>query len=120
MTSAGPSFFTSIYTNRNLLWQLVRRDFRQRYVGSAAGWLWGIIHPAVLLACWTLVFEYLLGQGQVVTARGVLTQHYTLYLLAGYLPWFLFQETVQRSPNSLVEQATVITKTVFPSEIIAV
>jgi len=115
-----PALLASLYKNRNLLGQFVRRDFRQRYVGSAAGWLWGVIHPAVLLACWTFVFDYLLGQGQVVTARGALTSHYTLYLLAGYLPWFLFQESVQRCSNSLVDQAAVITKTVFPSEIVAI
>jgi len=28
---------------------MVRRDFEQRYVGSAAGWLWGVVHPLVLL-----------------------------------------------------------------------
>jgi lipopolysaccharide transport system permease protein len=104
----------------NLLWQMVRRDFRQRYIGSAAGWLWGIIHPVVLLSCWTFVFEYLMGQGTVTTARGVVSGAFTLNLLAGYLPWFLFQESVQRSTNSLVDQATLITKTVFPSEIITV
>src|SRR2546421_131715 len=33
---------------RGLIFQLVRRDFEQRVVGSA-GWLWGVIHPLVLL-----------------------------------------------------------------------
>jgi ABC-type polysaccharide/polyol phosphate export permease len=36
------------------------------------------------------------------------------------LPWFLFSETVQRSSSSLVEQANLITKTMFPSEIVPV
>jgi lipopolysaccharide transport system permease protein len=120
MPASGASFFSTLISNRSLLWQLVRRDFHQRYVGSAAGWLWGIVHPAVLLACWTFMFDYLLGQGQSITVRGTITEHYTLYLLAGYLPWFLFQETVQRCSNSLLDQASIITKTVFPTEIIAV
>jgi lipopolysaccharide transport system permease protein len=34
---------------RSLLFQLVRRDFQQRFVGSAIGWVWGLIHPLVLL-----------------------------------------------------------------------
>jgi ABC-type polysaccharide/polyol phosphate export permease len=36
------------------------------------------------------------------------------------LPWLLFSETVQRSSGSLVEQANLITKTMFPSEIVPV
>jgi ABC-type polysaccharide/polyol phosphate export permease len=34
------------------------------------------------------------------------------------LPWILFSDTVQRSATSMLEQANLITKTVFPSEIV--
>ena len=98
-----------------MLFQLVRRDFEQRYVGSAAGWLWGLIHPLVLLLSWTFVFQVCM---KIETPRGEVNQNYTLFLLAGYLPWFLFQETVLRSSTSMVEHANLITKTVFPAEII--
>jgi lipopolysaccharide transport system permease protein len=36
------------------------------------------------------------------------------------LPWLLFSETVQRSSTSLLEQANLITKTVFPAEVVPV
>ena len=36
------------------------------------------------------------------------------------LPWLLFSETVQRSATSLLDQSNLITKTVFPSEIVPV
>ena len=110
-------FLRNLRERRALLAQLVRRDFEQRYVGSAAGWLWGVIHPLVLLASWKFVFETCL---KIEMPRGEVTQNYTLYLLAGYLPWFLFQETVQRASNSLVDHANLITKTVFPSEILPI
>ena len=51
---------------------------------------------------------------------GALTQNYTVLLFCGYLPWMLFQETVTRSAGSLVDHAGLITKTVFPSEVVAV
>ena len=41
-------------------------------------------------------------------------------VFSGMLPWFLFSETVQRSSSSLVEQANLITKTIFPAEIVPV
>ncbi len=51
---------------------------------------------------------------------GEVTQSYTLWLFCGYLPWMLFQETVSRSSTSILENSNLITKTVFPAEIIPV
>ena len=105
----GRFFLTNLYERRGLLFQLVRRDFEQRFVGSVAGWIWGLIHPLVLLICWTFVFSVCLRQKLPDGQPG----SYPLFLFAGMLPWLLFSETVQRSSSSLVEQATLITKTVF-------
>lgn len=86
-------------------------------MGSAVGWLWGIIHPVVLLLSYTFVFviclKQKLGPGQVTT-------NYPLFLFAGMLPWLLFSETVMRSAGSLLDQANLITKTVFPAEIVPI
>jgi ABC-type polysaccharide/polyol phosphate export permease len=110
----GAFFLVNMIERRALVYQLVRRDFSMRFVGSAAGWLWAIIHPLVLLASWVFVFQYCL---KVPPPPGA-GDSYSMYLFAGYLPWLLFQETVQRSANSLVEHTNLITKTIFPSEII--
>jgi ABC-type polysaccharide/polyol phosphate export permease len=96
---------------------MVRRDFEQRFIGSTIGWIWALIHPLVLLLSWTFVFEYCLG-ATVPPNEG--TSSYPLWLFAGMLPWLLFSEAVQRSASCLIEQANLITKTVFPSEMIPV
>jgi ABC-type polysaccharide/polyol phosphate export permease len=113
----GRHFLRNLVERRALLFQLVRRDFQQRFVGSAAGWLWGVVHPLVLLLSWTFVFQTCL---RVPLPEGGLTRNYTLFLFCGMLPWLLFQDVVQRSANSLVEQAGLITKTVFPAEVVPV
>ncbi len=107
----------NLVERRDLVYQLARRDFQQRYVGSAAGWLWGIIHPLVLLLSWTFVFHICI---KVELPRGEVTQNYVMFLLAGFLPWLLFQETVQRAPAALIDHANLIKRTVFPAEILAV
>src|SRR5262249_34820899 len=94
---------------------LVRRDFEQRFIGSAMGWIWGLIHPLVLLASWTFVFQFVLKQAP---PPGV--DSYPLFLFAGMLPWLLFSETLQRAAPSLLDQANLITRTVFPAEIVPV
>jgi lipopolysaccharide transport system permease protein len=111
----GGQFLRNLIERRNLLYQLIVRDFRQRYIGSAAGWLWGLVQPLVLMVAWTFVFEYCL---KAPVPEGEEGENYTLFLLAGYLPWMLFQETVMRSSNSLLEHSNLITKTLFPSEML--
>ena len=113
----GAFFARNLIERRSLLFQLVRRDFEQRFVGSVAGWIWGLIHPLVLLVSYWFVFsvcmKFRLGADEV-------TQNYPLYLFTGMLPWLLFSDTVQRSTVSLLEQASLITKTGFPAEIVPV
>src|SRR5579859_722266 len=53
----GAYFLRNLVARRTLLFQLVRRDFQQRFVGSAMGWIWGLIHPLVLLLSWTFIFQ---------------------------------------------------------------
>jgi len=96
---------------------LVKRDFEQRYIGSAAGWIWGLIHPLVLLASYWFIFGHIL---QVPAGRTQAGGHYSLFLFAGMLPWMLFSETLSRSTSSMLDQAALITKTVFPAEIVPI
>src|SRR5947199_2767063 len=111
----GTLFLHNLVERRSLLFQLVRRDFEQRFVGSAMGWIWSLIHPLVLLLSWTFVFQFCL---HMKPPEGV--PSYALFVFAGMLPWLLFSETVQRSAPSLLDQANLITKTVFPAEIVPV
>ena len=110
----GRFFLINLFERRGLLFQLVRRDFEQRFIGSVAGWVWGLIHPLVLLLSWTFVFSICLHQKLPAGQPGT----YPLFLFAGMLPWLLFSDTVQRSSASLLDHATLITKTVFPSEMV--
>jgi lipopolysaccharide transport system permease protein len=113
----GRHFARNLIEKRNLLYQLVRRDFHQRFIGSAAGWLWGFIQPLVLLLSWVFVFQVCL---KAKVPKGEVTDNYVMFLACGYLPFLLFQEVVTRSATSLVDNANLITKTVFPAEIIPV
>src|SRR5579863_1064296 len=111
----GTLFLHNLVERRSLLFQLVRRDFQQRFVGSAIGWIWGLIHPLVLLVVWTFVFGVCLHQKPPAGVKS-----YPLFIFAGMLPWLLFSDTVQRSASSLLDQSSLITKTVFPAEIVPV
>ncbi len=85
-------------------------------MGSAAGWVWTVIHPLVLWLSYVFIFQYCVPPQHF----GELTKNYPLYIFVGMLPWLLFSETVLRSAGSIVENANLITKTMFPSEILPV
>lgn len=111
------TFVRNLERRRGLILNLVARDFKQRYIGSSLGWLWAAVHPMVLLASWTFVFAVVF---KVKLARDAGTSNYAIFLFAGMLPWMLFSETVQRSANSIVDYANLITKSVFPAELIPI
>jgi len=95
----GTLFLHNLVERRSLLFQLVRRDFEQRFVGSAMGWIWGLIHPLVLLISWTFVFQFfpaemipvsvflsslvshLLGVALMMAAAGIFLNQISVYLL---------------------------------------
>jgi len=111
------TFLRNLGRRRGLLLNLVARDFKQRYVGSLIGWIWGAVHPIVLLASYTFVFAVVF---KVRLGPEAGTSHFAIFLFAGMLPWLLFQETVQRSASSMVDYANLITKSVFPAELIPI
>ncbi len=115
--TVGRAFLSNLVRRRALVGNLVVRDFKQRYVGSMLGWLWGAVHPAVLLLSYTFVFSLVL---KVPPAKGSGTQSFALYLFAGILPWLLFHDTVLRSVTAVVDYSNLITKTMFPSEVLPI
>ena len=113
----GRLFLQNLIEKRGLLAQLVRRDFEQRFIGSALGWTWSLVHPLAQLLSWTFLFQFVM---KVKLPPGEATRNYPLFLFAGMMPWLLFSDTVQRSASSILEQANLITKTVFPAEIVPI
>ncbi len=93
------------------------RDLKARYVGSSMGFFWSVIFPVVNLIVYMFVFR------QVLNARWSDHQgplEVALIMLAGIVVWSAFAETISRSTNCLVENANLIQKVVFPSEILPV
>src|SRR5579863_4339082 len=117
MAIPGRYFASNLIYRRTLLFQLVRRDFEQRFIGSTVGWVWGLILPLVQLVSWVFVFQVCL---HTQVSPNEVTTNYPLFLFCGFLPWLLFSDTVTRSASSLLDNANLITKTVFPAEIVPV
>jgi len=109
------NFLQKIYTQRSLIRNFVARDLRARYIGSFMGLFWSVIHPVVLLVSYTFVFSVILGIRLQPDAG---TRSYPLFLFCSILPWLFFSDTLQRSSTIIIDNANLVTKTLFPSEIL--
>lgn len=108
------NFIGKIFLQRHLIWNFVLRDLKVRYVGSFMGFFWSVVHPLVLLVSYTFVFSVVFKIKPA--SSGV--DSFALFLFCGILPWLYFQDTVVRSCESVVSNANLIRRTVFPSEIL--
>jgi len=94
---------------------MVSRDMKARYVGSFLGIFWSIIHPLTQLLIYYFLFSVILKIKLGAEYGGT---DFATWLVAGLLPWLFFADIVTRSPAAILEQSTLITKMVFPSEIL--
>jgi len=111
------SLVRSLVRHKRLLKELVVRDLKARYVGSAMGFFWSVIYPFIMLFVYMLVFRVFLNMRWDDKAS---PKDVAVWMLAGIVVWAAFSETVTRSTNSLVENSNLIQKVVFPSEVLPV
>jgi lipopolysaccharide transport system permease protein len=109
------NFFQKIYLQHDLIRNLVVRDLRARYIGSFMGFFWSVINPIVLITSYSFVFMVVF-QSSAPEDSG--TQYFPIFLFCNILPWLFFQDTLQRSSTVILDNANLITKTLFPTEIL--
>ncbi len=103
--------------NGNLLKNLVLRDLKHRYVGSVGGFTWSVVQPLVqLLTYWFAFVVVLKGKPGLDTDNASVP----VFLFCGILPWFLFTDTLTRNCSVITDNASLITKTIIPAEILPI
>ncbi|HEV7428087.1 MAG TPA: ABC transporter permease [Thermoanaerobaculia bacterium] len=101
------------YKNVHLLRELVKRDFRSRFTGSALGLLWAVLQPLSLVFLYWFVFTYMFRRGP-----GGDDKHFIDFLIAGLLPWMGLNEGIIRSTTSIVDNAPMVRRLAFRSELL--
>jgi lipopolysaccharide transport system permease protein len=109
------NFIRKVYLQRNLIRNFVVRDLKARFIGSFMGFFWSVINPVVLILSYYFVFSVVFPQ-EPKPEWG--TDYFSLFLFCSILPWLFFQDTLQRSSTVIVDNANLVTKTIFPTEIL--
>ncbi len=118
MPAASSSVFSQmlgLFEHRKVLSLLVGRDISSRYKGSLLGRLWPLVHPMGQLLIYTFVFSVVL---KIRFAENPSTGSFAVYFMAGMIVWSIFSESISRSTTVVLENPNLVTKVVFPTEIL--
>ena len=91
----------------NLIFELAKRDFTERYSGSLLGAAWNLIMPAVMIFIYTVIFSRVMGARMPGVSS---TYSFGIYLIAGVLPWNAFANTLNRSAGVFIDKKHIISK----------
>jgi lipopolysaccharide transport system permease protein len=96
-----------------LVCSLARKELQAKYRGSALGFVWVMLTPAVMIAIYTFIFAGLFNASFGATGT---KWDYALYLFCGLLPWTAFQESAQSAATVVIGHANLVKRVVFPLE----
>lgn len=98
-----------LWTSRQLLDNLVRKELKVRYKHSALGFAWSLLTPIMMTAIFTAIFAVVLR---------IPVEDFASFFLAGYLVWTFFANSVNASVGAIVGNGPLIRKVYFPREVI--
>lgn len=95
-----------LWSYREVLYALIRREIKVRYAQTAAGAVWVLLQPVLT----TAVLALLVGHWLKVPADGI---PYALFALSGLIVWTYFNHTLTKSSGCLITTG-LISKAYFP------
>lgn len=98
-----------LWSYRELIRNLVLRDLRVRYKGSALGYLWTQLAPLLMMLVFWFVFSYFFQSGIAM---------FPIFLIVGLLPWNFAAESVIGGARSVLDNGNLIKKVFFPREVL--
>lgn len=98
----------ALHKYKFLLRQLVKRDFKTKYLRSVLGVLWSFFNPLLMMLVQYIVFSTLFKNA---------IPHFAAYLIIGNICFSFFNEACSLTLNSIVGNAGLITKVYMPKYI---
>ncbi|MFC7545224.1 ABC transporter permease [Plantactinospora sp. GCM10030261] len=104
----------AVWSHRNALRLLVRRDLAVKYQASVLGYFWSLIEPLAIGAIYWFVFGVLYGTGRHL---GAAAESYPLFVVSGIFAWQWVNSAIGEATNALTGQARLITTMKVPREV---
>jgi homopolymeric O-antigen transport system permease protein len=107
-------YWRDIWQYRELFQIMAWRDVVVRYKQTVIGAAWALIRPFLMMVVFTIVF------GSLAKLPSDGAAPYALMVFAGMLPWTFFSTGLTDAANSLLGNASLLTKVYFPRLIVPV
>lgn len=101
------NFIFDLFDYKKMIWDLTKKDFKQRYLGSYLGILWAFIQPTITVVIFWFVFQ--VG----FKSKPVGNFPFILWLVCGMFPWFFFNDALSSATHSIVNNSFLVKKVVF-------
>jgi len=102
------SFLSDIYKKRQIMYELVKRDFQRQYMGSYLGFVWVYLQPLLFISVLYTVFTFGLKSGS--SSEGV---PFVVYLISGMIAWFYIAENLNAGANVIRQHSFLLKKVDF-------
>lgn len=114
-----PALARSLWSNRQLILQMSKREVIGRYKGSVLGLAWSFFNPLFMLAVYTFIFSAVFKMRWNPQIHESTIQ-FALILFAGLIVAGLFAEVLNRAPGLIVSNTNYVKKVIFPLETLPV
>jgi lipopolysaccharide transport system permease protein len=108
----------SLWHNRHLIWQMIRRDVAARYQGSIIGVAWSFVTPLLMLMVYTFVFSVIF-KARLGAGGNESRVDFALSLFAGLTVFGFFSEVVHQAPKQVISNRNYVKRVMFPLEILS-
>lgn len=99
-----------VWSRRELLGLLVRRELKARYKNSSLGLVWSLMRPLSQL----LIYYFAVGE-IIGLARAI--PDFAIFVFVGLTAWTLFSEIVSNATTSIISNQGLVKKVYLPREI---
>jgi ABC-2 type transport system permease protein len=93
--------------------ELALTQFKLKYTGSALGYAWSLMKPAMVFGVMYLVFGYVFHAGNQ-------SPNFVMQLLLGVVLWTFFADAVGASVGSVASNGQLVRKAYFPRVILVI
>lgn len=98
-----------LFSYRELLFSLTKKELKVKYRGSVLGFLWSLLNPILTMLVYSFVFSIVLRAG---------IQEFAIFLICALLPFNFLSNSVNYGAGSIISSSNLVNKIYFPREII--
>src|SRR5438876_10271818 len=97
---------------RQVLANLIARDLKVKYQSKALGFVWSLLHPAILVGIWYIVFSMKVIRFDY--------HNYWAFLISGMITFQFMQQSILEGAWAVRKNSGIIRKVYVPMEILVI